>query len=339
MKDYGNESTMVYCHNCGYSRPLYLFLKENYPSELANLKDVFMKSIGDGSAFKRKVEKAQKIIKPFNEIDAKLRMYAKTHAFNILEAQTNENREKFRLKTIEYFKDRRITNKFINDLFCFYKGPLKGYAGIPFYDDSGDNLIHIQGRRIFKVKDEIQESLNPKYKFIRDVENGIEIDNKPLWGTCFVDKSRDVLIVEGTLDADAFYNATATCGATMSESLIDDIKKKFPKRIWCPDNYWIDKSGKALTQRLLMSGERCFIFPRDGDFKDGNQMIVDMGIDKVPIDFVYNNIYEGKLGLTKLKLMEATKSSDIIDAAKGDDNERQMENSRSNRKGVPKADS
>lgn len=334
MKDYGNETIMVYCHNCGYSKSLYVFLKEFYPTELVYLKDSFLKSIKDGSAFNRKVEKAKKNIIPFNETDVKLRLYIRNNAISVLSPQEDKKIEKFRLKTLSYFGKRRISNKIINDLSCFYKGPLKGYAGIPFYDETGSNLIHIQGRRIFKVKSKNEENIYPKYKFLRDVENGIEIENKPLWGMWLVDKDMDVIIVEGTLDAGAFTNGVATCGATLSDSFISDIKRKYKKRIWCPDNYWVDKSGKELTQRLLLLGESCLVFPKDCTYKDPNNMIVEMGIDKIPIDFIYQNIYKGKFGLTKLKLMESENVNDIINSVKGDINERQMENTRGNRKRI-----
>jgi hypothetical protein len=331
MKDYGNDAIMVYCHNCGYSKSLYVFLKDNYPSELVFLKEIFIKSIKDGSAFKRKVEKATKAIRPHNEIDVKLRMYTKEHAFGINEVQTDEKLENFRQKTLEYFTKRRLSKRFVDDLSCFYKGPLKGYAGIPFYDDSGNNLIHIQGRRMFSVKTKDEETKNPKYKFLRDFEKGIEIENKPVYGTWKVKTDRDVMVVEGTLDADAFTNAVATCGATISDTFIQQIAERFPNRIWCPDSYWTDKAGKKLVIDLLNAGERCFIFPQDCTFKDGNQMIVESGIDKVPQEFINNNIYHGKLGLTKLRLLDMNMPNDLVNDTKETRYERQVENTRSDR--------
>lgn len=331
MKDYGNDKIMVYCHNCGYSRSFYGFLKDNYPEELVFLKDIFMKSIKNGSAFNRnKMEKVQKAIKPHNEIDVKLRMYIKEHAFGINETQSNEKLENFRLKALEYFAKRKLSKGFVDTLSCFYKGPLKGYAGIPFFDESGENMIHIQGRRLFTPKSKEDEDRNPKYKFLRDFEKQIEIENKPMYGTWTVDKKKDVVIVEGTLDKDAFRNAVATCGATISQSFIEEVGETYPNRIWCPDSYWTDKAGKKLAIDLLMKGERCLIFPRDCPYKDGNQMIVEGGIDKVSEEFINNNIYQGKMGLIKLRLIDMEMPNDLVDVEEKT-NERQMENPRSNR--------
>jgi hypothetical protein len=321
MKDYGNDKIMVYCHNCSYSRSLYGFLKENYPQELVFLKDTFMKSIGDGSAFKKKMEKVQRAIKPYSEIDTKLRYYVKENSFGINDVQDNEKLEKFRQVTLNYFIGRKISKKLIDTLTCFYKGPLKGYAGIPFFDESGKNLIHIQGRRIFNVKNKFEEQINPKYKFLRDVDNGIEIENKPIYNMWGVDARKPVVIVEGTLDSDAFTNGVATCGATISDTFIEDVAKKYPNRIWCPDNYWQDKAGRQLTVKLLQMGETCLVFPKKCPQKDANQMVMETGIEKISDEFIDSNIYIGSMGLLKLKLMDMEMPNDIINMSKENHNE------------------
>jgi hypothetical protein len=108
---------------------------------------------------------------------------------------------------------------------------------------------------------------------------------------------------EGTLDAPAFDNGAATCGASISITLIDKIKKDYPDRIWCIDNFWLDKKGKELTTQLLTLGEKCFIIPPNMTSKDSNDLLKEMNIDRIPMEFVLNNVYEGKIGLFKLSMM------------------------------------
>jgi hypothetical protein len=61
----------------------------------------------------------------------------------------------------------------------------------------------------------------------------------------------------------------------------------------------------------LYSGERCFIVPKQYKAKDGNDLAIEMGVDKIPLEFVLQNTFTGKLGLTKLKLMDE-RISEII---------------------------
>lgn len=312
MKDYGNSSILIYCHNCGYSRSFYNFLKDYYPAEINLLQEHLLQSVVDGTAFKRNTKDKVKNLVPFSELDVKLRMYLSTRAFKITEVQTDDKKEKYRNHVVEYFKDRHMSKSFSDDIFCVFSGPLKGYAGIPFYDKTGVNLIHVQGRRMFTPKTKELENWNPKYKFLRDAENGIEIENKPIWGSWKVDSEKVVIIVEGTLDADAFGNSIATCGATISEEFIQGVQKMYPNRIWCPDNYWLDAAGNRLTTALLNMDESCLVFPKDSTYKDSNEMVKSLNIDRIDREFIRNNVYDGRMGLAKLLLATSTRKEDII---------------------------
>jgi hypothetical protein len=144
-----------------------------------------------------------------------------------------------------------------------------------------------------------------KYLFVKDEQYGIELENKPIWGTWRVIKDQVVMICEGTLDACAFENSVSTCGATISDFFVNNVISEFPSRVWCVDNYWIDEAGRDLTNRLLMMGEKCFIIPRDQiDKKDANDLIKFTFKNNlyIPMSYVNENIYEGKAGLSKLRV-------------------------------------
>lgn len=300
---------MIYCHNCGYSRNYMGFLYDNYPTELDNLKIHQLEHLKSGAFFKEpEVEKKVDPKLVFDELDYKLRKYLKFNAFPIIEEQENEQKEKFRKFCLAYLKKRKIDEEVYIAFYCFFKGPLKKYLGIPFFDETEEKLIHVQGRRMFTPKDDAEENLNPKYRFLKDSPAGIEIDNKPIWGQWSVDKTKTVIVCEGTLDAPAFDNGISTCGASMSISLIDKIKKDYPDRIWCIDSYWLDKKGKELTTELLTLGEKCFIIPQEMTSKDSNDLLKEMNIDKIPMEFVLKNTYAGKLGLFQLSMKEGYRS-------------------------------
>jgi hypothetical protein len=235
------------------------------------------------------------------DVNKKLSNYIPDISFNIMEYQDNNYLEQYRMLCLKYLDTRKIPMEIYQDFLCIYKGKLAGYIGIPFWDKEKKNMIHIQGRLVVKRSNVKQE----KYLFIKDEDNGIEIQNKSLWGMWRVDESDEVVICEGTLDACAFDNGIATCGATISDYFIEDIIKKYKNRIWCVDNYFLDTAGRDLTNRLLVRGEKCFIIPKKlTGIKDANQLLTEYfkEFDYIPMDFVRNNTYEGKIGLSKLKL-------------------------------------
>lgn len=304
LKDYGDDY-MIYCHNCAYSNSFHLMLKDYFPSDLAYLRQFMWDSIKSGKAFvkEKKRKRAENKLKPFNYMDMKLRTYRKSHGFHILEEQDNPKKERYRKMCLEYIINRKLPLEFYEEIYCMTKGPLKGYFAIPFWDRKKENLIHLQGRRMFVPKSKDEERFNPKYKFLKDKEKNIEIENKPLWGLHRLNLKNPVIITEGAPDAQCFDNGCATCGASISRQFLFEIKKSIPRRIWVPDNVWVDKAGQQLTSLLLNNGERCFIMPMGISEKDANAYIIANGLDSVPDDFILENIYEGKLGLAHLKTL------------------------------------
>jgi hypothetical protein len=291
----------VYCHNCGYSNEFKRFLRDEFPSESGQLNEFILDSIKTGTAFKRKIE-VKKIKTNDVENDLKLRVYMEDNSFCLGETQTNKTKEKFRQISINYLNNRKILKDFWNEFRFFFKGPLKGYIGIPMWDATRNNLMHIQGRLL--INDKTKED-QQKYLFLKDVDKGIEDISKPVYGTWRVDKEKTVYICEGTLDCFSFGSqGIATCGATISKWFINGLRKDFNNRVWCMDNYWTDKEGRKLTKKLLEMGESCFIIPRDMKSKDSNDLLKELVVDIIPDEFIMNNIYSGKTGIVKLSMKE-----------------------------------
>jgi hypothetical protein len=235
-------------------------------------------------------------------------MYLKEHAFKINKKQDSVKKEELRKRILKYLKGRKIPELIYNDFYCMLKGPLRGYIGIPFFDKNKENLVHIQGRLFVKIGD----GDHPKYLFLKDTIDGIELDGKEIWGLWRTNPVKPVIICEGTLDACAFEHGVATCGATMGDSYIEIIKKQFPNRIWCIDSFWTDIEGRKLTIKLLEMGERCFILPQTSVVKDANEFLCKvLGTDYITDEILEEYTYTGRFGLIKLRTIEVTNVSNF----------------------------
>lgn len=294
----------IYCHNCGYSNGFEYFLKDEFPSDYELLREYIIDSVRTGKAFqKKKIQNPVSIPKyKVEENDLKLNQYMNEMSFCISEPQTHSSKEKCRNKCVEYCVNRKIDESIWSEFRFFIKGPLKGYIGIPMWNETKTLLLHIQGRLLIKNK---KISNQQKYLFLKDVDYGIDNIQKPLYGLWRVDKSKTVYINEGTLDAPAYgEQGIATCGATISSFFINKIKKQFPHRVWCADNFWNDQAGRKLTERLLGMGESCFIIPPKMKSKDGNNLLDELNVEIIPLDFISKHTYKGRLGLAKLKIIQ-----------------------------------
>jgi hypothetical protein len=310
LKEYP-EHYLVYCHNCGYSHKFEVFLKNNYPSEYVKLKPYIFESIKNGSFARRresvKFEPVKRLLTD-EDINRKLTTYLPMVSFNIMDEQLDTRREKYRALCLKYLIDRRIPEAVFRDFYCIYARSLAGYIGIPFFDKTKKNLLHVQGRLVLPRKNPGYEQ--QKYLFLKDSDMGVELESKQLWGMWRIQSDKPVIICEGTLDACAFENGVATCGATLSETFIRNIIKQYKNRIWCVDNYFLDKAGRDLTQRLLEMGESCFVIPRNMiDKKDANDLIKDTFKEYtyIPESFIQENTYvggvNGGMGLSKLRIL------------------------------------
>jgi len=303
VRDYGAFFS-VKCHHCGYNSSFEAFLKVNYPHAYDELKPYCLESIKDGTAFKRNYGRKEEVKENLSDlVDLRIKMYLKKHAFPIDEVQESK-KEVLRKRILEYLETRRIPKNIYDDFYCIIKGPLKGYIGIPFFDETKENIIHVQGR----LFDNLGNNELPKYIFLRDEKEDMEIENKEVWGLWRVGPDDPVVICEGTLDACAFKYGISTCGATIGESFISKLKKKFKKRIWCIDSFWIDEEGQKLTTKLLEMGESCFIIPRElQGIKDANQLLCEhlssdefISEEFISEEFINENTYTGNKGKVRL---------------------------------------
>jgi hypothetical protein len=296
IKEY-SDHFHVYCHNCGYSNGFQQFINDEFPNEKHSLNEYVIESIREGKAFRRT---SPKVIDRLDENDMKLRTYMSDKSFKLSIKQENEAKESCRLMSIDYCENRKIPRKYWKSFRFFFEGKLRGYIGIPMWSEEKKHLLHIQGRLLIQNKN-IQDQ--QKYLFLKDEDCNIVNISKPIYGLWLADPNKTVYVTEGTLDAPAYGDqGVSTCGATISDALIRKVRQKFPNRIWCSDNFWTDKAGSDLTMRLLEMGESCFIIPKSMKSKDGNDLLKELDVDVVPENFIEENTYYGKIGITKLRL-------------------------------------
>ena len=301
LREYGDHYH-IYCHNCGYSNGFTLFLKDEYPEYVEELKEYVIQSIRDGS-FMQKPKRIDIVDDLRDEIDMKLRCYIHDNSFSLMKKQKHSAKEMCRVKSIEYLESRRIREKDWSDFFFFFDGQLKGYIGIPMWDEKKQILLHIQGRLLIPSK--AAEVKQEKYLFLKDTNANIDNIPKPIFGLWRADLGQRVYMSEGTLSALAFgKQGLSTCGAQVSKMFISKVKKKFKNVIWSLDNYWTDPTGQKKTDSLLRMGETCFIMPKEIPCKDTNDLLEYLNVDELPEDFVNQNLYTGNNGFVKLQLMK-----------------------------------
>jgi hypothetical protein len=301
LKEYGDHYH-IYCHNCGYSNGFHIFLKDEYPEYIEELKEFVIQSIRDGS-FMKKTKTENVVADVRDEIDMKLRCYLHDNAFSLTKKQKHASKEMCRIKSIEYLESRRIREHDWKDFFFFFDGQLKGYIGIPMWDEKKQVLLHIQGRLLIPSK--AAEIKQEKYLFLKDTTANIDNIPKPIFGLWRAEENNRVFMSEGTLSALAFgKQGLSTCGANMSKIFVSKVKKKYKNVVWSLDNYWTDDTGRKKTDSLLQMGETCFIMPRDVPCKDTNDLLEYLDVDEIPDDFVNDNLYTGKTGFVKLQLLK-----------------------------------
>lgn len=299
IKEY-SDRFHVYCHNCGYSNGFYQFLKDEFPECVESLKQYIFDSIKSGDFMKRNVPKEPEIDRT-EEFDMKLRCYLQDNAFPLSRKQKHEAKEICRQRAISYLQGRKIREQDWSEFFFIFEGQLRGYIGIPMWDVKKMNLLHVQGRLLFKSKEQDDQE---KYLFLKDTAAGIENIAKPLFGLWRADPQKPVILSEGTLSALAFgLQGLGTGGARISKFYISGVKKKFKDTIWSFDNYWTDKTGKEMTEKLLHMGENCLIFPKGTPCKDSNDLLSYLNVDEIPESYILANTYKGQLGYAKLKLL------------------------------------
>lgn len=245
------------CHNgdCVYKDNGVLasrFLKEQFPEIHKDYsKEVFQNFI---SKKKEKKSVVEEVEKPYNEKDD-LKYF-----FPILSG----NGKLFDLAKQTCIR-RKIPNweKFYVAVNGFYQGRLI----IPFYDKNG-KIYYFQGRTLI---DSDTKYLNRK------------VGEKEIYGIDFLDRLKEVIVLEGPIDSMFVENSIAILGLSFTDKIRESIKGL--KLYYLLDN---DKDGKRNSKKLLKNGEYVFFWDkfledlglRNEKIKDINDVVLATGKEK-----------------------------------------------------------
>jgi len=272
------------CHNCGVTRSLSNFLKDNVPHVYD---EYVMERYKEGTIGKNvpKPDLTKFITKPkFAKRTVDLKRLSSLNNFHvakkyILDRGIPENKLD-RLYYCPNFKEWTNTQK---QTFSDTTNDEERII-IPLNDTDG-NLIGFQGR-----------SLSPNAK-MRYITVMLDEDAPKLYGLDHINKNETIYIVEGPLDSFFLENAVAMCGSDV------DIRSfGWSDYIWVYDN---EPRSRQITDKISKSidaGDAVVIWPRSIKEKDLNDMVTS-GINVKNV--IQSNVYQGlkaKLQLSSWKI-------------------------------------
>ena len=272
------------CHNCGVTRSLSNFLKDNVPHVYD---EYVMERYKEGTIGKNvpKPDLTKFITKPkFAKRTVDLKRLSSLNNFHvakkyILDRGIPENKLD-RLYYCPNFKEWTNTQK---HTFSDTTNDEERII-IPLNDTDG-NLIGFQGR-----------SLSPNAK-MRYITVMLDEDAPKLYGLDHINKNETIYIVEGPLDSLFLENAVAMCGSDV------DIRSfGWSDYIWVYDN---EPRSRQITDKISKSidaGDAVVIWPRSIKEKDLNDMVTS-GINVKNV--IQSNVYQGlkaKLQLSSWKI-------------------------------------
>ena len=272
------------CHNCGVTRSLSNFLKDNVPHVYD---EYVMERYKEGTIGKNvpKPDLTKFITKPkFAKRTVDLKRLSSLNNFHvakkyILDRGIPENKLD-RLYYCPNFKEWTNTQK---HTFSDTTNDEERII-IPLNDTDG-NLIGFQGR-----------SLSPNAK-MRYITVMLDEDAPKLYGLDHINKNETIYIVEGPLDSFFLENAVAMCGSDV------DIRSfGWSDYIWVYDN---EPRSRQITDKISKSidaGDAVVIWPRSIKEKDLNDMVTS-GINVKNV--IQSNVYQGlkaKLQLSNWKI-------------------------------------
>ena len=272
------------CHNCGVTRSLSNFLKDNVPHVYD---EYVMERYKEGTIGKNvpKPDLTKFITKPkFAKRTVDLKRLSSLNNFHvakkyILDRGIPENKLD-RLYYCPNFKEWTNTQK---QTFSDTTNDEERII-IPLNDTDG-NLIGFQGR-----------SLSPNAK-MRYITVMLDEDAPKLYGLDNINKNETIYIVEGPLDSFFLENSVAMCGSDV------DIRSfGWSDYIWVYDN---EPRSRQITDKISKSidaGDAVVIWPRSIKEKDLNDMVTS-GINVKNV--IQSNVYQGlkaKLQLSSWKI-------------------------------------
>lgn len=280
------RSLNVICHNCGYSRSFYNFLKEIYPADFDEYKREQMRARVEslGSSSKRFQDSdASTHQDKTNDLESSLsddlvgvqrildlplkhpaRVYLKERGFG--------QKEMGRLLWADDFKETAedISYEPLSEGF-----PKEGRIVIPFYSSDG-RVEMLQGR-----------SLKQSGLRYLSIKAHPEVDK--IYGKYEVDNTKTVYCVEGPFDSLFVDNCLATCDSNLTRANAD---------VFVYDNQPRSKEIVNIMKKTIDAGYKVVIWPTSPNKKeDINDMILQGTTRKELMSILKSNTMKGPKAL------------------------------------------
>jgi len=191
-----------FCHNCGYKKPVYLWMKEFFPT---NYKDYISETL------RLKDNNVEPKVQPIQFKQTKVKLDEQEHTRHFIPILKGSNI--LFDKAIKLCKSRRIPEVIWHKWFVAVDGMYKNRLIIPFYDDKG-KIYYYQGRRL-------DDRMEPKY-LSRPGSN-----HNNIYNYYTVDYNKPVIILEGPIDSVFVDNSIAVTGVKMNDPKLDIFKYKY----------------------------------------------------------------------------------------------------------------
>jgi hypothetical protein len=98
----------------------------------------------------------------------------------------------------------------------------------------------------------------------------------------------------------------AVSGINKSRSSLTDKQESqlnnFPlhTKIWVLDNQNKDETARKKMKQLIEINQKVFVWPKDLDYKDLNEMCLDKKINGIETDFILKNTFNGPKARLKM---------------------------------------
>jgi hypothetical protein len=283
-----------HCHNCGYSEPILVFLKDHFPEVRKDYIKILFKSKGR--------DNYDKIVqsKPERDISSNQQSRLDLPTLNALPSNHF---------AVEYFMGRKLPIKFLRYLYftknyCAFINTLvpDKFDNPPDEDPRIVIPFYNAHRKIFAVQGRSFQDYGLRYITIKFN------DHKKIFGLERMDSTKTILVLEGAFDSFFLPNAIAFGGADLDLNYLLEIASR-DRYVFCFDNEPRNKEMCKRIEKILKLGFRVCLMPskykRYG--KDINKMVENGMTPREICAIIKENIVQGKFGLMKFRLWKKGK--------------------------------
>lgn len=284
----------VWCHNCGYSKSLWNFLKEYFPSEFETYKKETMLDAFVPREVPKLGQRKPEVV-TLLEDDLPFEELSEAHSVdNILEGTINicDLPDDHKAKTYllgRKFEEREMERLYYTDDFKTIAARLNVESSeklkekeeriiIPFINELGQ-VEMLQGR-----------SLDPDSK-IKYVTIKVNDEVQKVFGLYEADRSKTTYCVEGPFDSLFVDNCLASCDANLSRVDADVL-------IW--DNEPMNPDVHKYMSKAIDSGRKLVIWPNAPDKKIDINDLIKKGISREQLmKVIKKSTYSGLMARVK----------------------------------------